>query len=408
MRNNIRNVLLLVGLLLTCKGQAQDREMLMDSLCSMGFENVRALSVGDRLLVSLENNVFRWDVDGICDAMDVIAKDADKDQRIVLYVLDNGIPQIEIICEADKWKKYQDGKLGRKTMLHDLTVTYNLGDGWKKLKSKPVWNSNINRVDMVIYPQMALQNTGFNQIYEIQLNVAPAIEVDFWRGMTFTGQTIVPIVNDLGPEGDNVRPGFITMTQKFRLGKNYFGRIALGNFNSNRYGVDASVYKPLWNDRVEVELNVGYTGTSAFFDGQWITEPIDKITGYVKTKYYEPTYDLQMGLSFGRYLQGDYGFRGDMTRHFGSTSIGFWVLVSDGRFNGGGKFNGGFHFAVPLMFKKRKRQRTVRVLPAPYFDWEYNAGTEFEKGQYYESRPNENRTENNYNPVYIKAQMLRL
>ena len=125
-------------------------------------------------------------------------------------------------------------------------------------------NLNINKIDFVIYPQVSLQNRTFSQVYETQLNIAPAMEVDLWKGMQFTGQIIFPIHNDLGLTGDDIRAGFVTIAQEFYLGKSSWGRITAGNFNASRYGVDASWYKTVLNDKVELEANIGVTGSSEF------------------------------------------------------------------------------------------------------------------------------------------------
>lgn len=43
----------------------------------------------------------------------------------------------------------------------------------------------------------------------------------------------------------------------------------------------------------------------------------------------------------GRYLYGDYGLRGDCTRHFGEYAVGVYAMYVEG------EVNGGFHFAIP-------------------------------------------------------------
>ena len=401
----MKRFLLLIALVLFTAAKGQETDQFLScqlSLSGSGFENVNVLSQENTLLVALENNVYRWDVEAIAVALDTFVAHSEKHTLISLYLLNHGIPQIQIRVPAQKWLAYRKGALPKSGMDDALQVTYQIDKKYKLLDNKNILNGNIFKVDIVLYPQLALQNTGFNQIYETQLNLAPALEVDLWKGMQFTGQVIFPIVNDLGPQGDEIRPGFVSLSQNFRMGKSFFARAVVGNFNANRYGIDATVFHPLYKDRIEIEGNIGLTGSSYFYGGDWIRSNINQLNWFVKTRYYDANYNLQVAMSYGRYINGDYGVRGDITRHFGAVSIGFFAMYS------GGKPNGGFHFALPLMIKKRNRKRKLRVIPAPYFDWEYNAGTEFEKGRYYETRPNANRTENNYNPIYIKSQLLKL
>jgi hypothetical protein len=283
-----------------------------------------------------------------------------------------------------------------------LLINYQIDSKYKLLEEELYWNPNVNKLDLVVYPQLSLQNTGFNQIYETQLNLAPALEVDLWKGMQFTGQVIFPIVNDLGPQGNEIRPGFVRLNQNLRFGKSYFGELNVGLFNAHRYGAHARVFRPVWKNRLELEANIGLTGESHFYDGHWINESVDEFNWFIGTRYFYHEYGLQLAVSYGKYIYGDKGIRTDVIRHFGPVSIGFFAMYT------GGKSNGGFNFTMPLPTKKRKRRRTLRVMPANYFDWEYNAGTEFVKGRYYETRPNTNRTENNWNPIYIKSQLLSL
>lgn len=98
---------------------------------------------------------------------------------------------------------------------------------------------------------------------------------------------------------------------------------------------------------------------------------------------------------------GDLGFRGDCSRYWGETVIGFYAMVA------GGKFNGGFQFTVPLWPKKYKKNSYFQLRTPYFFDWEYNAGTEFYNGQYYETRPNENRAEYFYNPDFLIKKLLK-
>ena len=85
------------------------------------------------------------------------------------------------------------------------------------------------KVDVVIYP-------------EVLFNLAPAIEVSFWKGMRLTAQLEVPIYNDGYPDMYNkIHPGFIGVSQTVRLPYNIWGTLTVGHFSSERYGVDMKI-----------------------------------------------------------------------------------------------------------------------------------------------------------------------
>ena len=363
---------------------------LATSLVAAGYENVRAINSDNRLYISLEDNVYVWNVAGIANAIDIL-KETTGDRALKLVILEKGIPQIQLDIDPSS------GNLSQ-----NLKVSYNTNEAWKKRKNSTPLNPPENKIDVVVYPQFALQNVLLSQIYEIQLNLAPAVEVSLWQGMLFTGQVIFPLKNDLGYEGDFIRPGFVTLAQNFRLPHAWFGQVSFGNFNANRYGADICLYHPFANNRWTMGFNTGLTGSSHFYDGQWVSGELNTLTWFAKAGYYYPGLNLQFDLSYGRYLNDDYGFRADCTRHFGATTVGFYAMYT------GGQPNGGFHFSAPLPpLRKRNRRHALRLVPAKYFDWGYNAGTEFYFGRYYETRPNENRSEQWINPIFIKNELLK-
>lgn len=65
--------------------------------------------------------------------------------------------------------------------------------------------------------------------------------------------------------------------------------------------------------------------------------------------------------------------------------------------------NGGFHFAIPIPSFKPQKHHVLRLRPPGYFDWEYNAGTEFYNGRYYETKPGENRTTGCFNQINLQT-----
>lgn len=375
--------------ILICNAQDALTQKITRVLADEGYENIRAISSESQLMLTIEDNMYVWNIDGINNAIDIINDISDVEQ-ISMIVLNRGIPQYVISLSVQN------------DSLVSILASCDIEDTWNKLRNIIPLNVSELKIDVVAYPQFLLQNTLLSQIYEVQLNFAPAMEVSLWKGMLFTGQVIFPLKNDLGYEGNFIRPGFVTLAQDFRLPYSWFGRAAIGNFNAGRYGGDITLHHSLANNRMSVGLNAGFTGSSHFYNGQWVTSEINTLTWFAKAGYYYPKFDLQFDLSFGCYLNNDYGFRADCTRHFGASTVGFFAMYS------GGKPNGGFHLSFPLpLVNKRNRRHALRLVPAKIFDWEYNAGTEFYYGRYYETQPNENRTEQWNNLIFMKKELLK-
>lgn len=119
--------------------------------------------------------------------------------------------------------------------------------------------------------------------------------------------------------------------------------MTVGNFTNNRYGAQLEIKYRTNNGRWELGGTAGSTGFSAITreDG-WYIGRKQRINASLNASYYEPRLNLQFDLKAGRYIYGDYGVRGDCTRHFGEYAIGLYALCTDG------EINGGFHFAIPL------------------------------------------------------------
>lgn len=161
------------------------------------------------------------------------------------------------------------------------------------------------------------------------------------------------------------------------------------------------------NGRLELGALVGTTVYSAIVDGEgWYVSTTPRVNAFLKASVYEPHTNLQFDLQGGRYIYGDYGVRGDCTRHFGEYAIGLYALYT------GGEINGGFHFAIPLPGKRWKRNHAFRIKPADYFAWTYSMVSHGkyindQMGKSYNIRPDENRSSNFYQPDYIRHFLIK-
>lgn len=400
--------------------QAQDYSVSLDKkLSAIGFENVTLQTRNDKVLVSIENHIYSWNVAALSTAIDTLVEYSGDKSDISLYFLKNGIPQVQLNVPVNLWLEYRQGLVPRLILQQAIDVSYTIDENWRYLKDKPALNSTINKVDLVIYPQLSIQNRLLSQLYEIQFNIAPAIEVSLWKGMLFTGQVIFPLKNDFevldikenvyyqdrnflyqSHEGDYIRLGFVTISQDFRMPRQWFGQFSLGNFNAHRYGVNLDIDHLFGGNKFHVGARSGLTGSSHFYHGQWVTSSLKTFTWQVKTGYFNPQYNIQLDLSYGCYLNKDKGFRVDCIRHFGATTVGFYALYT------GEELNGGFKFSIPLI-AKQSRKHAFRIAIPSYFDSDYNAKYAVYYGKEFETKPNENQSEHFTNPLFLQNNLLK-
>jgi hypothetical protein len=324
------------------------------------------------------------------------------DKSIYLILQEDRLPQIVLSLEEEQVNAYRDRRISLTQLLSYTQISYSVDEFMQKFKNVNRENPSAGKIDILLYPQIYLNNSWFDKLYGTVINIAPAVEVGLWKGASLTGQVIVPVWNNMKGEMDYFRAGMLVFRQAYRFPKNIFMTFNIGNFNENRMGTDIAFSYIPDNDRWEAGINAGLTGSSTFYSGKWEVSEWKRMNGAIHFQYNEPFFNIQFDITGQRYIYGDYGVRFDCTRHFREVSIGLYALYTDGM------PNGGFHFAVPLPGVKRAKRHAVRVTVPEYFDWEYEAqsGNQyFQKrlGRFYETRPDQNRSQRNYNPSHLKT-----
>lgn len=379
------------------------KAQIAESLKELGIENIRTANVNDETIIAFEDNVYRGTYRGIGKVISTALNGIAKDRELQLVVLDNNIPQLCITLPINLVNGFKEGKISITEIYRQMGMSCDTEEAMKKLKkSHKVINSSAGKVDLVIYPEVKLENSGFKELYTYYVNLAPAVEMALWKGAELTAQVVFPVATNLHGQYGKIRPGVMTLAQEFYFGKSFLGRVVAGNFTDNRMGAQAELRWRSTTGRYELDALAGTTVQSILTDedGWYISRKV-RVNAAVKASYYEPHYNLQFDLQASRYMYGDIGIRGDCTRHFGDYSIGVYGLYTDG------EVNGGFHFAIPLPGKKWSRNRGIRVRQADFFSMEYSMRSwgkyvDNHLAETYKTRPGENRSSRFFNPDFIR------
>ena len=380
-------------------GQMSNGEQATKELANHGFENVRWTETEDERIYTIENNMYKAQGVGIAKAIDIIQKHGlpnDKKCKVIVTNLD--VPELSLTYEPQE----TTDTIGER---RNWSTSYELGDSWKTVRKEKKKNSSNFKVDILVYPQLSYKNLVITQIYQVLFTLNPAIEVSLWKGMKFTAQMVVPIYNDgYGSWNDQVRMGFLTLSQKFRLPFNVKGKATVGVFNADRYGADLSLFRPFdFDERFSLEGRIGYTAL-----GFW-----DKFRLYYTTKnfittwslganFYWPKYNTEFSLKAEKYILEEKGVKFEMTRNFRYASVSFYAQKTKLA-----NSNGGFRFQILLPPYKQKRHKYIpRVSTSYNMGLVYNAGNEQYYYKYYRSEASENiMTENSFNPYFIKSEL---
>ena len=407
-------VLLVFVVVLPLFTVAQTGDDVVKRLVEMGFENVAWAEDDARRVYLLENSTYRLSGVGIGKALDEIQKwglpDGAKECRLI--VLENNVPIISLYCTPDSL-----GNKNKDVTRNDWYVSYDIDSGWDLVKGKDRRNSSLYKVDILVYPMFSFKNGRLTVPYQVRLNINPTLEASLWRGGKVVAQLVVPVVNDYGYRYDDVRPGYLTLSQGVRLPYKFFLTGTVGFFGNSRNGVDLKLEHFPTDGGVWFEARASYTIFGEW--GEWKNgkniHPFkfgyDKnsaaLTGYVGANYYWKRLASQLSLRAERYLEGEYGVRFDLIRHMKYCSIGFYGMYIPSDWHNDG-INGGFRFVINLPpYKYKRRGYIPRIMPSRGWGFDYNAGGTYVYGQSFKADVQENIGETiQYNPSYLKQELL--
>lgn len=374
-------------------------EATTEELVNMGFENVRWTENENERIYTIENNVYKANGVGIAKAIEVIQNQGLPENKPCKVIVTNlNVPELSLTYQPTANAKAEGNNLSGWQTSYDI-------EGWNEIKKEKVKNSSRFKVDIVVYPQLSYKNLIITQIYQVLFTLNPAIEVSLWPGSKLTGQVIVSLYNDgYGTFYDKVHPGFITLSQRFRLPFNIKGKATVGYFNADRYGMDFMLYYPFKDERFSLEGRVGATGIG-YWDGFMLHYDKDlSLTWTIGANFYWPKYNTQFSLKGEQYILQDRGIKFEMIRHFRYASVGFYAMKGKDA-----NSNGGFRFQIllpPYKYKRFKNKYIPRVNTSNNMGIVYNAGNEQYYYRQYRSEADENIMNNNkFNPFFIKSEL---
>jgi len=366
-----------------------------------GYENVRVTQRNDTLFIGLENRVWRWEPRAVAGILNQVMPLVDSGASVSVTLLHTGIPVTTVIVSR---KQYDDLLAGRITSagFSDSVVALLSDHGYRASVGRlQPENPSFIKFDFSVSPQLKAQFGNYVHPLEIQFNVVPAVQIAFTRGLSFTGQMIFPVYNNLigDTEGKTIRPGLVVLSQTFRLPYQIFTSVSAGYFTRNRYGLEGEARKFWFNGKMSVGASLGYTGRIQVLEGTFTYTPVDVVTWFCDASWRFARQDLTIGAGYGGFIGLDQGWRADVTRRFGEISIGFFAMQTDGI------LNGGFNFIVPLPPRKYGTKNRVRVRPASYVPWEYRAKGLPSQGRMFTTGSATEEWMFNMNPDYIRKQL---
>ncbi|MCR4824932.1 MAG: hypothetical protein K5849_06215 [Bacteroidales bacterium] len=377
-------------------------------LADEGFANVRAIETEDYTVFTIENDRYKIPAEGFAYAAQIIeSAGLDTSKPVKVIGTSYKVPEVTLTYNNGVWN-----------------TTKRLDSSWDAVRKQPKLNNSFAKADIMIYPQVSLQNLIINQVYQSVWTLNPTLHISLWPGMRFTYQLVIPVFTDMQLEKYYlIHPSFITLSQRFRdpWHLNIQGKLTIGNFSNDRGGIalEASYHFP--NERFSVDAQLGLITYSSYLGFVWkyALEPVFRWN--VGANYYNPFLKTQFSLRAINFIRGDYGIKFEMVRHFRHCSIGFYAEKGhhipagipwtwDNMTKSTGfvtRTNGGFRFQIALPPYRMKRHGYIpRVTTSGQIGMAYNANNEERYYYEYRTEVDDNiMTKNYYNPYYINSML---
>lgn len=366
-----------------------------------GYENIRMTSHSDTLYLAFENIAWRNEADGLLEAMNILVR-SDIQTAVVLILLRNKTEQVAIFIPASTMQEAVRNQSFTTGMISRFDFTTHARSYYKQVTKSKEYASSAGRTDVIIYPHFRIQNVSLDKIWEMQIGIDPAVQVQLWKGATFTGQVQIPLYNDMADrEGKFLRTGVIALTQDLRLPKGWNLHFGAGLFTDRRQGLQSEFSYETPGGSLRAAMTLGLTGAIYWDNGRCTIYNWSRVNALASVSYFTNWQSLELKAEGGRYVYGDYGIRFDLIRRFKNVGIGLFASYQD---NDG---SCGFNFSVPIGLKHYRRKGYVRFMPANYYHFEFNEKvgsrtTNAKFGRQFNDHPVTGTIEYCFNPHYLK------
>lgn len=400
-----RLILFFASYIIMCAVLPAQPVRIMDTLRQLDMENIAVGQKGDTVTAAFETAAYRGVYRGIDAAIRSLVA-IPPANTLQLVILDNAIPQLCITLPARLIKAYQSKECSLEDLYRTMDITVSTRHAMKELKGARSYYRSFGQTDLVLYPGVMLANNLRTKLYRYAVELQPALEMQLWKGALIRAQVCLPLVNNEEGKWDCIRPGYLTLSQRFRWGNHWQGDVTAGNFSNDRQGAALSFGYLSSDGRFTLGVTGGVTGFSHLYGSDWKIGEWKRVNGMLKAGYYLPSCNTWFQAEGGRFLYGDYGVRGTLSRYFGEYIVGVYAMYTDH------EKNAGFHFSIPLPGSKRPRRNGFRVMLPDYFAFRYDmrSGNSYARrrlGEEYHTEPTSAENARFYQPDYIRYYLIR-
>jgi hypothetical protein len=367
---------------------------------SQGFENIQISIESDTAFIAWENRIYRYEVLAIKEILEGVP--LPPTSVCVFMPKYTRIAMLSLLVSTADLESFRNSVIGADELIGKIKFKQDMDQWISRIEKVESSNRSTGKVDLSIVPIIRYQLGQFNDPFRTKFSLAPTAEVHLAKGVKFTGQALIPVENSF--DNDNgVTAGLLTLSKNVRLQDNLFLTTTAGYFTRRRLGIDMQMKNYFMNGRMGLNIVLGYTMPSTISGSleSEFHEDDNYLTSRIGLDYRVARYDLVCSLDYGYFLYNDEGWRGEILRQFGEVKIGlFGINATTSR-------NAGFYFSAPIIPRRYKKLKTLRIRPARHIDLGYRFRGLSYSGRSYFSGENIITKSIEFNPDFVRNQLLK-
>lgn len=351
-------------------------EEISQFLADEGFENVRVLTLENDLLITYENNLFRFQAKGLASVIQSLLKyDLTHYDLVKILLRNKDIPMTVVSFKANTLLRFAIGDMPKNEFLDSLHITFDvdeLDDLFLSIKGD---NISFYKIDLPVSLDMDYLLGDFNDGFMSRFYLNPSIFSTLGKGLEFEFEYTNIIQNDI-PGSAISYPSILKLTQNSRLNDNKFLAVDFGFLPHNRFGFQARFRNYLASERFFVEFFYSNT-RRGYLDQFWVIQNNrdSNSSWQVDFNYRYNKFDTDFRFTYGTFLSGDLGYKFIITRQFNEVYMNLFYartdLLSTGSFGSREEGIFGFSLTVPFGQSKYLKPKQFRVRTGDKFDLLY-------------------------------------
>lgn len=139
---------------------AYSQELQIEALKALGLENIKVINEQDESFISFEDNVCRGVNRGLREVMETL-NEVDSTKRYNLLLMDEGVARVAIYSSSTA----------------AISASFDTEALVEKLKEVKEHNSSFGKVDIMLYPELFLENSWLDKWYGVAIDLSPAVPI---------------------------------------------------------------------------------------------------------------------------------------------------------------------------------------------------------------------------------------